>query len=464
MTKGDIIPAWLAMWLPNIVLGIAGVALLMSRARSADQPIRISLPRVDAVPLARRSRVLRPAGPQRRGRRRGNAQLPPRDRVVVVVRIPQFELPRPNLLDIYVARQYLRILGMTMVAMLGLFYISTFLDLSDKWFKGQTTFGQILAFLWWSTPQFMSYIIALAVLLAALVTIGVLTKNSELIVMRACGVSLYRTAAPMLVFALVASAVPLRHGGTGAGAREPPRRSAEAPDSRRVGPDLRRPQPQVDRGPQRRGLPLPVLQSRARRELNGLSVFEFDPKTARADPSRVCRSGPSTSPGRPKVPEWQLSRGLERGSSAARHPRRPSSRSQTGRWPAGDRRLFRHGGARAPAHDLSAARIATSTSCGRAAMTCSSTRSSCTGRSRFPFVTLVMTFIAVPFAVTTGRRGAMYGIGVGIVLALVYWTMISVFAAFGAGGIDQPAAGGVGAEPAVRRRGGVSAAHGPDLT
>jgi lipopolysaccharide export LptBFGC system permease protein LptF len=56
----------------------------------------------------------------------------------------------------------------------------------------------------------------------------------------------------------------------------------------------------------------------------------------------------------------------------------------------------------------------------------------------FPFVTLVMTFIAVPFAVTTGRRGAMYGIGIGIVLALVYWTMISVFAAFGAGGLISP--------------------------
>jgi hypothetical protein len=56
----------------------------------------------------------------------------------------------------------------------------------------------------------------------------------------------------------------------------------------------------------------------------------------------------------------------------------------------------------------------------------------------FPFVTLVMSLIGVPFAVTTGRRGAMYGVGVGIVLALVYWTMISVFAAFGAGGLMPP--------------------------
>ncbi len=56
----------------------------------------------------------------------------------------------------------------------------------------------------------------------------------------------------------------------------------------------------------------------------------------------------------------------------------------------------------------------------------------------FPFVTLVMTLIAVPFAVTTGRRGAMYGIGVGIVLAIVYWVMISIAAALGASGVLSP--------------------------
>ena len=56
----------------------------------------------------------------------------------------------------------------------------------------------------------------------------------------------------------------------------------------------------------------------------------------------------------------------------------------------------------------------------------------------FPFVTLIMTLIAVPFAVTTGRRGAMYGIGVGIVLAITYWVAISIFAALGSGGLVAP--------------------------
>ena len=57
----------------------------------------------------------------------------------------------------------------------------------------------------------------------------------------------------------------------------------------------------------------------------------------------------------------------------------------------------------------------------------------------FPFVTLIMTLLAVPFAVTIGRSGAMAGIGVAIGIAIVYWTTISVFAAMGAGGVMAPA-------------------------
>ena len=56
----------------------------------------------------------------------------------------------------------------------------------------------------------------------------------------------------------------------------------------------------------------------------------------------------------------------------------------------------------------------------------------------FPFVTLIMPLLAVPFAVMTGRRGALYGVGVGIVLAIVYWTTQSVFGAVGAGGVISP--------------------------
>ena len=41
LVKGDIIPPWLAAWLPNIVLGGLAAALFVWRERVADQPIRL---------------------------------------------------------------------------------------------------------------------------------------------------------------------------------------------------------------------------------------------------------------------------------------------------------------------------------------------------------------------------------------------------------------------------------------
>ena len=191
LAKGFWIPAWLTMWIPDLVLGAAGVFLLVRRARWADQPFRISLPswltRRAATTGAASAPVTATAG------------SPPTGAAALLIRVPHFSLPGPTLLDAYIARQYGRILAMTTVGMLGLFYISAFIDKSDKLFKGQISAGMLLEFLFWSTPEWLTYIIAIAVLLSGLVTVGLLTKNSELIVMRACGISLYRTALPMVV-------------------------------------------------------------------------------------------------------------------------------------------------------------------------------------------------------------------------------------------------------------------------
>ncbi len=60
----------------------------------------------------------------------------------------------------------------------------------------------------------------------------------------------------------------------------------------------------------------------------------------------------------------------------------------------------------------------------------------------FPFVTLVMTLLAVPFGVSAGRHGALYGIGLGIVIALSYWILISAFVAIGKAGLLTPVLAG----------------------
>jgi lipopolysaccharide export LptBFGC system permease protein LptF len=44
--------------------------------------------------------------------------------------------------------------------------------------------------------------------------------------------------------------------------------------------------------------------------------------------------------------------------------------------------------------------------------------------------------------VSTGKRGTLYGIGLGIVIALGYWIVISAFVAVGKGGVLSPALAG----------------------
>ena len=432
LTKGFWIPAWLSTWIPNIVLGAAGVLLLVSRARSADQPIRIPLP----AWLTRRGEkntadggVAVPVSP---------AAAPAKTRAVLVVRVPHFELPRLTLLDGYIAKQYLRILAMTTVGMLGLFYISTFIDLSDKLFKGQTTLAMIGEFLFWSTPEFLTYIIALSVLLSALVTVGLLTKNSELIVMRACGISLYRTALPMVAFSLGASAVLF-------GMEERVLATANQ-RAERLKHQIRTGSPQTFGIVNRKwivGNNGDVYHYQyydpRNQELNSLSVFSFDPKThvlrGRMFIKQAKYAPESTPQG--AVPRWWLDQGW--------------SRNFNGKTEVTGFKEFEHITAPFEPADyfVTEAREPDLMNFSQLRTYISELRASGynvldheVGLHRkfaFPFVTLVMTLIAVPFAVTTGRRGAMYGIGVGIVLALVYWTMISVFAAFGQGGLIDPA-------------------------
>ena len=422
LTKGFWLPPWLAMWIPNIILGAAAVFLLIRRARSADQPIRIAVPawlslRAPAPRIADSDSRLGAAKP------------------LLVIRVPHLNLPRPTLLDAYIAREYGRILAMTAAAMLGLFYLSTFIDRSDKLFKGQVTLARLAEFMFWSTPQFLVYIIALAVLIAGLVTIGLLTKNSELIVMRACGISLYRTAMPMLAFAVAAGTVLV---GLQETVLATANRRADQLDH-----EIRFGKPQTYGVLNRKWLVgrngevyhYQYYDPR-NQELHSLSVFEFDPKDHRLIKRRFVQMAKYTADARPDAePEWTLDKGWLREFAPNNDVLFSGFTNQVQRFEAADYfvtearepdlmnfaqlRVYidemRAGGYNVLDHEVGLHR-----------------------KVAFPFVTLVMTLIAVPFAVTTGRRGALYGVGIGIVLALIYWVMISVFAALGASGVLDP--------------------------
>ena len=191
LVKAHWTSAALAVWLPDILLAILGVALFRWRARAADQEFIFVMPSwlrrralaVDSTPASHAAAL------QSHRETAG------------------WHLLRPRILDWYVASTYVRVFLLCVIGLLALFYISTFIDLTEKLARGAATWGMIGAYFWYLLPQYSYYTLPMAVLLGSLVTIGVLTKNSELIVMKACGISLYRIALPIVAAALLTGSV-----------------------------------------------------------------------------------------------------------------------------------------------------------------------------------------------------------------------------------------------------------------
>src|SRR5581483_3012075 len=52
-------------------------------------------------------------------------------------------------------------------------------------------------------------------------------------------------------------------------------------------------------------------------------------------------------------------------------------------------------------------------------------------KTSWPFISLVMALIALPFAFRIGKRGALYGIGIALVVGIVYWMVFAMFTKFG---------------------------------
>jgi len=428
---GRFSPEW-APWIPNLLMGTLAVALIAWRARSADQPIRLSLPAF----WRRRHAVTAAAG-----------SVPRWSRVVLSIRVPNFHLPTPSLLDRYVAREYWRIVLVTIAALLGLFYISTFIDLADEVLSGQTTTGILLRYFVFHTPFFLSLILPMSVLVATLVTVGTMTKNSELIVIRACGVSLYRTAAPLVLFAVMvgASMFALQEWVLPTTNREADRVNRIA----RGKPPLTSPLAQRWIVGRNGAFYHYDLFDNAANKFVHLWMYDLsDSRWALRRMTYVADASLAADRGGESLSDWQGTNGWVRefASKPARNiaattvkfetfPERPlqlepptffSNRVVETEQMTYDQ-LLTYGELRNYIEQLRA-------SGSDAAPFVVALRR----KVAFPFVTIIMTLIAVPFATSTGRRGALYGIGIGLTLAIAYWVTTSVFGALGKTGVLTP--------------------------
>ena len=425
LTKGHYLNMYLSRWVPNILLGIFGIVALIWRARFVEGRLPFKAPAF-AIRLMERFRPADPASRPQAGTREARARSGGAGAPVLVIRFPRLRVPSPGLLDRYISGIYIRIAGLSFLALLGLFHISTFLDRSDKIFKGQATTAEVGRLLLYLTPQFVYYVIPIAALLSVLVTFGLLSRNSELTVMKACGISLYRASLSVLLLSLVFSAAIFSLEQE---VLAQSNRKAEVIDAKIRGRTPR------------------VFDALNRQWVIGRQgafyhFSYFNPERQELAALRIYQ---------PSLQGWSLGtqtvadRALYRGGWLGQQVRIADFSTGNPPWLTFHERPLM---LEPPDYFETEQPVAEMMTVGQLRRYVDELSSSGLNvahlavelqhKMAFPFVTLVMTLLAIPFGVSTGRRGALYAIGIGIILALSYWIVTSLFVALGKSGLLTP--------------------------
>ncbi len=420
LSRQDKIPAFAGVWLANLLFAAAGVFLLWQMARGdtmlgaitgwfSKAPKLTSAARTNGKHFSVLLERLQP-----RTVRAGSRHAFPR------------------ILDEYVIREFLLTFFLVLASFVMLLLLFTFFELVGDILRNHialTTVGEYLINL---TPSMLYTITPLAVLIAVLVTFGVLNRNSEIVAMKATGISLYRLVIPVVSIAAVLAVGLFLFD------------EFYLPQANRRQEALRstikgRP-PQTFLHPEQKwifGQPHPGEPGRIfyyqffdpdRNEFANLSVFEFDPATfalsRRIFATRAFWNSDSNS--------WVFQYGWQRDFTGANVTEgsyqefKQTAFAEIHEDPGYFKKEnlqsqeMNFGQLRNYIRDL-----------GQSGFDTMRLRVALWHKLAYPLTAIVMSMLAIPFALSMGRRGSLTGIAVAIAVALTYFVIDNLFGAMG---------------------------------
>jgi LPS export ABC transporter permease LptF/LPS export ABC transporter permease LptG len=431
LARSGSMPIWLGIWTANILMAAAGIALFPSMDElSGESHLRERLAGLGRWLRQAKSTKSKPTldvrSPEEITRETFGEPKARSSRLRVVGSFPQ-------VLDYYLLRNFIFYFILLLVGFILLFEIFTFFDLLDDIARHRTAYVDVANYFRYLSYYLTYQLAPLACLVSVLITLGIMTKNNELVAFKAAGISLYRVALPLLLagglmtVALVAfdeTYLPYAN-----------RRAEELHSMIKGLP------PQTYLEPQRRWIignnskiyNYQVFDS-DRRLFGGLAVFELDPKTFALN-RRIYASRASWEP---QQGAWILETGWIRdfqGGKVSRYAEfnvielpeineppayftREVRQSSEMDW--FELRTYidrlRHSG-------FDVARLSVQLY----------------KKLSYPLIAPVVILLAIPFSILVGSRGAVGGVALGVGLAVVYWATAALFEAMG----------GVGQLPAV---------------
>jgi LPS export ABC transporter permease LptG/LPS export ABC transporter permease LptF len=344
-----------------------------------------------------------------------------------------FKTSFPLLLDEYVMRSYATNFLLSLGTFALLYVVFTFFELMGDIVRNQTPFIIVGEYLVNLIPFIVNAVTPLCSLLAVLITFGALNRSSELTAMKATGISLYRVVAPVLVVAAILAAALFafdesylpdanrRQEQYRAEIKNKPAQTFLLPGRKWISGESDKP-----------GDPARIFYYQAfdpdpdHYAFANLTIFEFDPTNFTLQ-RRIHAESVRWDP---TVNRWVFDNGWQRtfsGETVSSYQTFtvatfPEITEQPSYFKKEDK----------PSDEMSYGELTKYIADLRqSGFDTIKLQVQLANKIAIPAITLVMAILAVPFAVSMGKRGGLAGIATAIGVAISYWVVAGIFSSMG---------------------------------
>lgn len=184
------VPPWLGAWGANMILSVLGFSLLTNAERASS--VLHELSGWHWKPwLIRIGKSLHFDTIREKIRRADDAVIASTSRIA--------RIRFPRIIDAYVSRSYVIYFLWSAIVCGTLFIVLTVFDLLDDIIRNRIPVFYVVQYLFFLIPQVLMLVVPMSVLLAILISFGILEKHSEVTALKAGGWSLYRIALPVVL-------------------------------------------------------------------------------------------------------------------------------------------------------------------------------------------------------------------------------------------------------------------------
>jgi LPS export ABC transporter permease LptG len=421
-------PPGLGIWTANLVLAMLGIALLprMEQFRGESRWLhRTGFIRTRLRFLRRKARArtaaVRKLNDAANGAPRPNAEG-----------VRRFETTSggsiPRLIDIYMLQRFTLYFALLMGVFVFLFETFTFFELLDDIARHGVAFITVINYFRYLTPYLVYNLAPLGALVAVLVTLGTMSKNNEIVAIKASGISLHRLVVPLLVAGMILAGAMLLVDETYlpyANQRQDALRN-----------QIKGRPPQTYTRPQRWifGEKSKIynydLFSPLQSLFGGLSVVELDPATFEVK-RRIFANRAQWSPSQKT---WLLEAGWVRDFSAGSIVRYDQFSVQSFPELTEPPSYFNREVRQAFQMDWSELNRYIE-GLRRAGFDVAGLTVQWHVKIAYPLIAPISMLLAIPFAFLVGARGAVGGIAIGVAIGIGYWSIARLMEAMG--GVGQ---------------------------